>query len=84
MIIADAGGGTIDISDFACNADIPTSFNEISPPQCEFSDLFSSTSFCLRVQGHFHGSVFVSINARNFLEGGSAFQPSDLGISSSL
>ncbi|KIJ93873.1 hypothetical protein K443DRAFT_377119 [Laccaria amethystina LaAM-08-1] len=50
VIIVDAGGGTIDISDFACNADIPT-FNEIAPPQC-----------------HFHGSVFVSINARNFLE----------------
>jgi hypothetical protein len=42
VIIVDAGGGTIDISDFACNADIPT-FNEIAPPQCEFFGLFSST-----------------------------------------
>jgi len=47
-VIADAGGGTIDISSYSRNS--KESFEEIAAPQC-----------------HFHGSVFVSIHARQFL-----------------
>lgn len=51
VVIVDAGGGTIDISAYARNPNVSTSFDEIAAPQC-----------------HFHGSIFVSIHARLFLE----------------
>ena len=35
VVIVDAGGGTIDISAYARNPNVSTSFDEIAAPQCE-------------------------------------------------
>ncbi|KAH9945444.1 uncharacterized protein BXZ73DRAFT_38991 [Epithele typhae] len=55
FIVADAGGGTLDISSYAIRATAPLVIEEIAPPDCER----------LRV---FAGSVFVSRRARAFFE----------------
>jgi hypothetical protein len=69
VVIVDAGGGTIDISSYSgkTSASIMT-FEEVAAPQCSLS-IFpmlcnSKTDPAL---GHFHGSVFVNIQARLFL-----------------
>ena len=67
-MIVDAGGGTVDISSYSRNQ--KESFEEIAAPQCSFVFIsleISSTS-AHYIPGHFHGSVFVTLHARRFLE----------------
>ena len=64
-MIVDAGGGTIDISSYSRNQ--KAEFEEIAAPQCLFITIFiSKITNC--IQGHFHGSVFVTIHAKRFLK----------------
>ena len=67
-MIVDAGGGTIDISSYSRNQ--KEDFEEIAAPQCSF--VFTSLKIAdfrsLTISGLFHGSVFVTIHARRFLE----------------
>ena len=68
MVIVDAGGGTVDISSYSRNQN--EGFEEIAAPQCSFVviilTLLNSAQYIL---GHFHGSVFVTMHAKRFLEG---------------
>ena len=64
MVIADAGGGTIDISSYSRNQ--KGSFEEIAAPQCLF--VFIALKIAHYIPGHFHGSVFVTLHAKLFLE----------------
>ena len=41
VVIVDAGGGTIDISAYARNPNVSTSFDEIAAPQCEWCCLIA-------------------------------------------
>ena len=71
MTIVDAGGGTIDVSSYSRNLQAAKeTFEEVAAPQCTITFVFLSFPFihALLSLGHFHGSVFVSINARVFLE----------------
>ena len=71
MTIVDAGGGTIDVSSYSRNLQAAKeTFEEVAAPQCTVTFAFRSPPFihALLLLGHFHGSVFVSINARVFLE----------------
>ncbi|KAL6307414.1 hypothetical protein BKA93DRAFT_727356 [Sparassis latifolia] len=54
FIVADAGGGTLDISSYAIRGTVPLVIEEIAPPDC--------------TSGVFAGSVFVSRRARAFFE----------------
>ena len=67
MVIVDAGGGTVDISSYSRNQ--KEGFEEIAAPQCLFVfiilKLLNSAHY---LPGHFHGSVFVTMLARQFLE----------------
>ena len=67
MVIVDAGGGTVDISSYSRNQ--KEICEEIAAPQCSFvyTTLKLSTS-ARYIPGHFHGSIFVTILARRFLE----------------
>ena len=69
IVIVDAGGGTIDISTYRRDGqDSKRIFEEIAVPQCK-----APKSFCQsctdRLVGYFHGSVFVTFNAKDFLKG---------------
>ena len=64
MVIVDAGGGTVDVSSYSRNQ--KENFEEIAPPQCSFVLLTLKIANC--IPGHFHGSVFVTLHARQFLE----------------
>ena len=66
MVIVDAGGGTIDFSTFSRSGN-HNSFEEIAAPQCKINAYFPSIA--KTYSGHFHGSVFVTMHARNFLNG---------------
>ncbi|TFK20843.1 hypothetical protein FA15DRAFT_624853 [Coprinopsis marcescibilis] len=57
VVVVDAGGGTIDVSTYA-RAPSPTPATTSSP----FEEIAPS-------QCHFHGSIFVSIRARQYLDG---------------
>ena len=68
-MIVDAGGGTVDISSYSRN--LKGGFEEIAAPQCSFvfntfEKLLTSAQY---IPGYFHGSVFVTMNAKKFLEG---------------
>jgi len=68
--VADAGGGTLDISSYAIKGVSPLLIEEIAPPDCA-SSFFISNSLLLHfhfILGLFSGSVFVSRRARKFLE----------------
>jgi hypothetical protein len=70
VLIVDAGGGTIDLSAYSCASGSADSFEEIAPPQCELARNFGSPLFLMFiVAGHFNGSIFVTFNARAYLEG---------------
>ena len=68
VVVVDAGGGTVDISTYTRRvSDGATRFEESSVSQCR------STSFCIETgtnsfSGFFHGSVFVSLRAKHFLQ----------------
>ena len=68
-MIVDAGGGTIDISSYCRNQ--KESFEEIAAPQCSFVFITLKFNFfpSLYLPGHFRGSVFVTTNAKRFLNG---------------
>ena len=71
--MADAGGGTLDISSYAIKAISPLLIEEIAPPDCKpsFSPSVRFTFTILPsnfIPGLFSGSVFVSRRARKFLE----------------
>ncbi|KAG1739210.1 uncharacterized protein EDB91DRAFT_1053992 [Suillus paluster] len=57
FLVADAGGGTLDISSYAVRGTNPLVIEEVAPPDCENA-----------VTRIFAGSVFVSRRAREFLE----------------
>ena len=69
--MADAGGGTLDISSYAVKGVSPLLIEEIAPPDCASSFFCSvsrlNSSFHL-ISGLFSGSVFVSRRARRFFE----------------
>ena len=71
VVIVDAGGGTIDISSYSKNVGGAKNirFEEVAAPQCNY--LFSRLR-CFKSHplptGLFHGSVFVTVHARSFLE----------------
>lgn len=67
--MADAGGGTLDISSYAIRGTAPLVIEEIAPPDCTSLSLFPvlKTNFFWHL-GVFSGSVFVSRRARAFLE----------------
>ena len=66
MVIVDAGGGTVDISSYRRND--KEEFEEIAAPQCSFVINTLKIADLHYIPGHFHGSVFVTIYARRFLE----------------
>lgn len=77
VVIVDAGGGTIDISTYSRRRKHPSDagihFEEIAAPQCEYPYDPPWSLFCVNVStditiGYFFGSVFVSTNARQFLQ----------------
>ena len=73
MVIVDAGGGTVDISSYSRN--VRGGFEEIAAPQCSFFFLNTFVKLPLTIyeyKGYFHGSVFVTLNAKRFLEGASS------------
>jgi len=70
VVIVDAGGGTIDISSYRKRVEeAKHRFEEVASPQCNylFFQIWFSKSFPLPA-GLFHGSVFVTVHARSFLE----------------
>jgi hypothetical protein len=74
FLVADAGGGTLDISSYAMRGVSPLVIEEIAPPDCEWPLFFFSTP-CLGnliqkqlFAGIFAGSVFVGRRARAFFE----------------
>jgi hypothetical protein len=70
VMIVDAGGGTIDISSYSKNVgEAKHGFEEVASAQCNyrFSLLCFYKSHAL-TPGLFHGSVFVTLHARSFLE----------------
>ena len=67
MVIVDAGGGTVDISSYSRN--VRGGFEEIAAPQCSFFFNIIAKFLLTNIQGYFHGSVFVTLNAKRFLEG---------------
>lgn len=72
----DAGGGTIDISSYCRLGGNREGFEEIAAPQCKL--LFKSASLDLPfLAGHFHGSVFVTLHAKTFLNSKFQMIPSD-------
>ena len=77
VVIVDAGGGTIDISSYSKNVgEAKHRFEEVASPQCNYvfpQLLFSKTHSLLT--GFFHGSVFVTVHARSFLESVSCILP---------
>jgi hypothetical protein len=69
VVIVDAGGGTVDISSYGRNE--KEGFEEIAAPQCSFKLVFIPLKLLKSadyIPGHFHGSVFVTMHARRFLE----------------
>jgi hypothetical protein len=71
VVIVDAGGGTIDISSYSKNVgEAKHRFEEVAAPQCNY--LFSQPTLIFKSHplptGLFHGSVFVTVYARSFLE----------------
>lgn len=67
-MIVDAGGGTIDVSSYSKSSrGAKEAFEEVAAPQCKHQ-LNSSLSKLTLGLGHFHGSVFVTIHAKLFLE----------------
>lgn len=72
--MADAGGGTLDISSYAVKGVSPLLIEEIAPPDCTSYFVFfrfipNSPSLRSRfTSGLFSGSIFVSRRARKFLE----------------
>jgi hypothetical protein len=68
VVIVDAGGGTIDISSYSKNVgEAKDTFSEVAAPQCKTFYDFLHINLIITT-GHFHGSVFVTIHARLFLE----------------
>jgi len=70
VVIVDAGGGTIDLSSYSKHVgEAKNRFEEVAAPQCNylFSEVRFSKSYPL-LTGHFYGSVFVTTQARSFLE----------------
>lgn len=66
----DAGGGTIDISAYRrTSPTLSQSFEEIAAPQCK-NPLKQRTYILLTSVGHFHGSIFVTNLAQEFLSSG--------------
>ena len=73
FVVADAGGGTLDISSYAIKGVSPLLIEEIAPPDCTSSFFYSPfhDRFPIHfrfILGLFSGSVFVSRRARKFLE----------------
>ena len=66
MVIVDAGGGTIDISSYSRNQ--KESFEEIAAPKCSFVIVTLKIANFRSMYTYFHGSVFVTLHARQFLE----------------
>ena len=72
--MADAGGGTLDISSYAIKSVSPLLIEEIAPPDCTSSSFLSRfvsnppSYIAVFIIGLFSGSVFVSRRARKFLE----------------
>lgn len=67
FLVADAGGGTLDISSYAIRGTSPLVIEEIAPPDCPYlPSVFSQVSLNIGVSGVFAGSVFVSRRARAF------------------
>lgn len=69
FIVADAGGGTLDISSYAIRGTSPLVIEEIAPPDCKYMRAMSFQQCSDVLAGVFAGSVFVSRRARAFLEG---------------
>ena len=70
ITILDAGSGTIDISSYRRNLkDTKETFEEVAAPRRRVAFIFRFHPFihALLLLGHFSGSVFVSIHARQFL-----------------
>jgi len=77
VVIVDAGDSTIDVSSYSKKVgEAKNRFEEVAAPQCNylFSQLGFSNSHPLPT-GHFHGSVFVTVYARLFLESVSCILP---------
>ena len=72
VMIVDAGGGTIDISSYSKNlvGEARNRFEEVAAPQCKQYLFFWTFIFQIisLPTGHFHDSIFVTVNARLFLE----------------
>jgi hypothetical protein len=66
VVIVDAGGGTVDISSYSRNQ--KEIFEEIAAPQCSFLFITFKIISVHYIPGHYHGSVFVTVHARRFLE----------------
>lgn len=69
FIVADAGGGTLDISSYAIRGTSPLVIEEIAPPDCAYPHVKCNCFLIIFVLGVFAGSVFVSRRARAFFEG---------------
>ena len=77
VVIVNAGDSTIDVSSYSKKAgEVKNRFEEAAAPQCNylFSQLGFSKSHPLPT-GHFHGSAFVTVYARLFLESVSCILP---------
>ena len=70
VVIVDAGGGTIDIGSYSKNVgESKNRFEGVASTRCSY--LFSELSFFKShpvPTGHFHGSVFVTVHTRLFLQ----------------
>ena len=69
FLVADAGGGTLDISSYAVRGTTPLVMEEIAPPDCSLWFTWHLTMYSHSFPGVFAGSVFVSRRARAFFEG---------------
>ena len=76
-MIVDAGGGTVDVSAYRKQPDGGKDrFEEIAVPQCAYLgslDLRKMMNAFSFFQGHFFGSVFVTIHAKVFMSGARNF-----------
>ena len=75
FIVADAGGGTLDVSSYILRGTHPLQIEEVAPPDCKpllvRTPLSSATlaDSPLLLAGVFSGAVFVSRRCRVFLQG---------------
>ena len=67
----DAGGGTVDVSTYqrVNSHEGKRMFEEIAVPQCKRSIISFTFVDSLSIAGYFHGSVFVTFQAKDFLKG---------------